>query len=129
MYYCVSTLTHVFILYICIHVIEGTMPLSAKDTIRKFNVKLLEQLPLDNPIFFGMAKAADLFPLGTAADIEAKPTRAEKVTYFLQHVVEPGANDYLPKLLKVMKESKNTSVIKLADELQVAMEQGTQMVM
>ena len=101
------------------------MALSAKDTIKKFTVKLLEQLPLDDPMFFGMAKAADLFPLGTADSIEAKPTRAEKVTYFLKHVVEPGANDYLSKLLKVMQDSKNTSVIKLADELQVTMEQDT----
>ena len=57
-------------------------------------------------MFSGEARKADLFPLGTAASIEAKPTRVEKVAYFLQHVVEPGADDYLPKLLKVMKDSK-----------------------
>ena len=103
----------------------GTMSLSAKDIIKKFNVKLLEQLPLDDPIFFGMAKAADLFPLGTADSIAAECTRAKKVTYFLQHVVEPEADDYLPKLLKVMKDSKIAGLKKLANELQVAMEQGT----
>lgn len=105
--------------------IEGTVAPLAKEIIRKFNVKLLEQLPLDNPIFFGLAKKADLFPLGVADSITAKSTRAEKVAYLLQHVIEPGADDYLPKLLKVMKESKNDSVIKLANDIQAEMEPGT----
>ena len=65
-----------------------------------------------------MAKTADLFPLGTAASIEAKPTRAEKVAYFLEHIVEPGADDYLPKLLTIMKDSKIDNVVKLAGKIE-----------
>ena len=100
------------------------MAMSAKDVIKKFNVKLLQQLPLDDDIFFGMAKEANLFPGGNAESIAAQPTRAKKVSHFVQHVVEPGADVYLPKLLKVMKESDNDNVNDLADEIQAVMEPG-----
>ena len=103
--------------------VEGNI-ISAKDAIKKFNTELLEELPLDNPMFSGEAKKADLFPPGTAASIAAMLTRAEKVAYFLQHVVEPGADDYLPKLLKVMKDSKVDNVVKLADKIQARTDPG-----
>ena len=83
-------------------------------------MELLQHLPLENDIFFAMAKQADLLPLDTGDSIAAEPTRAKKVSYFLQHVVEPGAEQYLPKLLKVMKESKFANVVKLADDIQAA---------
>ena len=92
--------------------------MSAKDAIKQFNVELLRQLPLENDIFFGMAKRAGLFPLDTGDSIAAEPTRAKKVAFLLQHVVEPGAEEYLPKLLNVMKESKVANVIRLADDIQ-----------
>ena len=92
--------------------------MSAKDAIKHFNVELLRQLPLENDIFFGMARCAGLFPLDTGDSIAAEPTRAKKVAFLLQHVVEPGAEEYLPKLLNVMKESKVANVIRLADDIQ-----------
>ena len=94
--------------------------MSAKDAIKHFNVELLCHLPLENELFFAMANRANLFPLGTGASIAAKPTRAEKVAYFLQHVIEPGAEEYLPTLLKVMKESKVANTVGLADDIQAA---------
>ena len=94
--------------------------LSPSEAIKQFNVELLRQLPLESDIFFAMAKQADLFPLDIGDSIAAEPTRAKKVSYFLQHVVEPGAEQYLPKLLKVMKESKVAKVVKLADDIQTA---------
>ena len=106
------------------HYIERSMAISAKDAIKKFNVKLLQKLPLDEEIFFGMAKTANLFPGGNAESIAAEPTRAKKVAYFLQHVVEPGGNLYLPKLLEVMKEFDDDNVNDLADEIQGVMEPG-----
>ena len=92
--------------------------MSAKDAIKQFNVELLLQLPLENDIFFAMARRAGLFPLDTGDSIAAEPTRAKKVAFLLQHVVEPGAEEYLPKLLNVMKESKVANVIRLADDIQ-----------
>ena len=103
-----------------ISAVGGKVTLSPNEAIKQFNVELLRQLPLENEIFFAMANKADLFPLNTRSFIAAKPTREEKVSYFLQHVVEPGAEQYLPKLLKVMKESKVVNVVKLADDIQVA---------
>ena len=108
-----------------ISAVGGKVTLSPNEAIKQFNVELLCQLPLENNIFFAMAKQADLFPLNTGNSIAAKFTRAEKVSYFLQHVVKPGAEQYLPKLLKVMKESEFANVVKLADDIQAATRIGT----
>ena len=94
--------------------------MTAREAIIHFNVELLQQLPLENNIFFAMAKQVALFPLDTSDSIAAMSTRAQKVNYFLQHVVEPGAEEYLPKLLKVMKESGFANVVRLADDIQAA---------
>ena len=67
-----------------------------------------------------MAKQVGLFPLDTSDSIAAMSTRSQKVKYLLQHVVEPGAEEYLPKLLKVMKESGFANVVRLADDIQAA---------
>ena len=100
------------------------MAISPKDAIRKFKVELLQELPLDDPIFFAMVERADLFPMDTGNIIRAEKSRAHKVDYFLQQVVEPGAEDYLPRLLQLMKESKVANVEKLADDIQAAVAPG-----
>ena len=100
------------------------MALSAEEAIKKFKVKLLQELPLDDPIFFAMAEGADLFPVGTKGSIRVEKSRAHKVDYFLYHVIEPGPDEYLPKLLKVMRDSKVDNVVKLADEIQAALQPG-----
>jgi len=87
-------------------------------------VKLVTKLPLDDAIFFGMVKGANLFPLDSGGNIAAQPTRAKKVSYFLQHVVEPGVEERLPKLLEVMKNSEDGDVIKLANDIHAAINPG-----
>ena len=106
------------------HYIERSMALSAKDIIKKFNVKLLQKLPLDEEIFFGMEKNSESASWGNAENIAAEPTRAKKVAYFLQHVAEPAADLYLPKLLEVMKDFDDDNVNVLGDELQGVIEPG-----
>ena len=101
------------------------MAISAKDAIRKFKVELLQELPLEDPIFFALAERAGLFPSNTGNNIREEKTRAHKVDYFLQHVVEPGAEEYLPKLIKVMKESEFENVKKLTDDIQALLSTGT----
>ena len=108
-------------MYVCV---IGKFRMSARDAITKFNVKLHRQLPLENDIFLAMGKQAGLFPLDTVDSIAAKPTRIKKVSYFLLTVVEPGAEEYLPKLLKVMKKSGFAYVVRLADDIQAAMGLG-----
>ena len=98
----------------------GKVTLSPNEAIKQFNEELVRQLPLESDVFFAKAKKADLFPLDTGDFIAAKSTRPKKVSCLLQHVVEPGAEHYLPKLLKVMKESEFVNVVKLADDIQAA---------
>ena len=100
------------------------MAISAKDAIKKYKVKLLRELPLDETLFFAMAEEADLFPLSTGSNIKAEKTRADKVAYFLQHVIEPAADTYLPRLLEVMKHSEVANVEKLAGDIEALLEPG-----
>ena len=101
------------------------MAISAKEAVKKFKVELLQELPLDDPIFFAMVEGADLFPVSTKDSIRAEKSRTHKVDYFLYHVIECGPNEYFPKLLKVMKESKVENVVKLADEIEAALQPGS----
>ena len=98
--------------------------MSASDVIKLFNVELVYQLPLEDYTFLAMAKHANLFPLDVGESIAAERSRARKVSYFLRHVVEPGAEEYLPKLLKVMKDSNVVNVVRLANDIQATIDQG-----
>ena len=98
--------------------------LSAKNAFARFNIRLLVQLPLESDIFFAMVKQACLFPRDAADRIAELSTRHEKVSYFLQHVIEPEADVYLPKLLKVMEKSEDLNVVRLADEIKATLESG-----
>ena len=98
--------------------------MSASDVIKLFSVELVCQLPLEDDTFFAMAKHAKLFPPGVGESIAAERSRARKVSYLLQYVVEPGAENYLPKLLKVMKDSKVVNVVRLANDMQATRDQG-----
>ena len=95
------------------------MSISASHALRDYNVDLLTHLPLEDEIFYAMAQRADLFPLDTGDNIKAKDTRAKKVSYFLD-VIKPGADIYLPKLLKIMKESDVADVVQLAEKITAA---------
>ena len=96
------------------------MAISAKQAIKNYYVQLINEVPLENTQFYGLANQADLFPLGSGADVQAKATRAEKVAYLLNSIVEPGADYYLPILLQVMRNSKMQNLVKLANEIQAA---------
>ena len=49
-----------------------------EQAIIKYDVELMRKLPLDDVIFFGMAKKARLFPLNTGDHIRAQPTEQKK---------------------------------------------------
>lgn len=87
-------------------------------------MELAKQLPLESEVFFAMVKQAGLFPLDAGEYVNTKPTRATKVNYFIQHVLESAADLYLPKLLKVMKDSEVVNVVGLANKIQAALEPG-----
>ena len=100
------------------------MALSAKEAIQKFKVELLQELPLEDPVFFAKIDRAGLFPNGIGRSIKAEKTRPLKVDYFMDTVVEPGADEYLPILLQVMNDSTFASVKKLANEIQAVIKPG-----
>ena len=97
------------------------MTLSASEAIKTFYVRLIQEVPLDNTVFFAMAKSAGLFPLDTEDCVMAQETNTKKVTYLLRHVVERGPDQYLPLLLQVMKDSGVSNVVKLANEIEISM--------
>ena len=101
------------------------MGISAKEAIRKFKVDLLQKLPLEDPVFFAKVDIAGLFPSDTGRSIKAEKTRSHKVDYFIDNVIEPGADEYLPKLLEVMKDSTFANVEILASQILAAMKAGT----
>ena len=81
-------------------------------------------MPLEDEVFFDRAKQADLFPLNIVDSIAKMDSRRIRVTYFLKHVVEPRPEEYLHKLLKMMKQSKFADAEKLAGEILAAVERG-----
>ena len=101
---------------------------SPEEAVREFNVELVKHLPLENQTFFAMVNQAKLFPLNTGNDIQATPTRAGKVAYFIQHILTPGAKEHLPILLDVMKRSGTPDVVTLADNIQSYMRSGLSIV-
>ena len=96
------------------------MAMSASEAIKTFNVRLIQEVPLDNTMFFAMAKSAGLFPLDTEDCIMAQDTNTKKVTYLLRHVVKRGPDHYLPVLLQVMKDSGVSNVVELANDIEAA---------
>ena len=100
------------------------MGISAKEALRQFKMELLLELPLEDPVFFAKVDRAGLFPSDTGRSIKAEKTRSFKVDYFIDYVVEPGADEYLPKLLEVMKDSTFANVERLAHQILAVMEAG-----
>ena len=95
------------------------MSISASQALKDYNVDLLKNLPLENAVFLAMVDRAGLLPLDGVDSVKAKSTRAEKVSHLLD-VIKAGADTYLPKLLKVMKDSGVDNVVQLANKIAAA---------
>ena len=97
---------------------------STKEVLQCHKVQLLEILPLESEIFLGRLEEAKLLPQGSGASIRSKSTRDKRTSYFLQHVIEPAADIYLPILLTVMEQSDNLAVSRLANEIKEKLNLG-----
>ena len=93
--------------------------------IKQFREELLGILPLDDKIFFAMLGGADLLPLGSGDMVNHYSTRAEKVAFYLDKVIKPGAETYLPLLLKVMKDCDHLAVTGLAEKIEAMIRSGS----
>ena len=112
-------------LYVRTYLTEGNMDAtSATNVLQLFNVKLLQQLPLDDPMFFRQVEQANLLPLNTGDQIRALTTKAHKVDYFLQHVIETAPEVYLPRLLDVMETCNDVGIKELVKNMRMAIKQG-----
>ena len=101
---------------------------SAEDILKHHKVELLTILPLEDEIFLAKLGEANLLPRGSGASIQAKNTRAEKVSYFLLHVVEPAPELYLKLLIGVMEKSDDLAVNKLANDMKGNLKSGIRIV-
>lgn len=81
---------------------------------RKYEMALpnfLRVLPMDDAMFLAELIAGKMFPGDTKDKVKAKPTKAQKVTEFLNQCIEPSfsddgnSNDALDKLLTIMEGS------------------------
>ena len=91
-----------------------------KDVVISFYCELIEILPLEDKKFFAKLYQKNLLPLGSGGVIEELKTRQDKVTYFLNSIVIPSPETFLPKLLEVMdtKECDNLAVNSLAKKIE-----------
>jgi len=83
----------------------------AKDTLTHFKLDLLENLPLESYRFLAKLEAAKLLPDNTSSMIQAKATREEKVSYFLENIVSAVPDIYLPILIDIMEKEDDNIVL------------------
>ena len=95
-----------------------------KRILKKFYVELHDKLPLENARFCALLFANDLLPDGNLETINEIQTRARKVTHFMSHIVLPGAQIHLPKLVEVMKLCDDLVVRDFAERIKTAMGSG-----
>jgi len=78
------------------------------EALKQFNLKLLNSLPMKDPVFLAGLNEKDLFSGDHKAKVKAKPTAIEAADYFLDNVIERdlinGNNDSFLKLFSVMEE-------------------------
>ena len=84
--------------------------------IKHFYGDLVSKLPMDDAKFRALLVSADLFPGDLKQAVQAKPTSADKAEYFIDHGINNDAEDFV-KLVDVMTNSGNNSLIKLAAEI------------
>ena len=87
----------------------------------QYNDKLVMVLPMDDPVFIARLTKHKLLPSDTNSQLKALPTRADKASYFLNHVIKPALDiddsSSFDKLLFVMEQCGFDHVEKLAHEI------------
>ena len=84
--------------------------------IKRFYGDLVSKLPMDDAKFRALLFSADLFPGDLKQAIQAQPTSADKAEYFIDHGINNEAENFV-KLVDVMTNSGNNSLVKLAAEI------------
>jgi len=87
----------------------------------KYTEKLIKCLPMNDVCFIAKLSNHKLLPGDTKDQLKAKPTPAEKASYFLDNVIKPALDiddtSSFDSLLSVMEHCGYTHVEKLAREI------------
>ena len=93
------------------------------EVIKKFYVDLMKYLPMDQPLFRAELTAVDLLPGSLKSIILSKPTREEKVEYFLDNGINNDAESF-SKLIRIMLKSEHDQLKILATKIQSCIKTG-----
>ena len=94
--------------------------MSTSKVFKDFYSKLVETLPMKDALFIAKLYSCDLLPDDIKEHVHSVslPTKADKATYFLDHVIKPsvttGVGNSFDQLLNVMENSEHQGVKELA---------------
>jgi len=93
-----------------------------KEVFIQFYPKLVAVLPMSDALFMAKLYSQDLLPGDSKAQIEAKPTTAERASCFLDTVIERGfvddnTNPTFYSLLSIMQENDDPLLRSLAETI------------
>ena len=95
----------------------------------------MTSLPMDDALFLELLRKHDLFPGNLQEQVQAKITKAEKTTWFLDHAIEPAlvvdVIKPLHKLLTVMSDDeyvKSDLLKDLAAKIQQQLDKETSLI-
>ena len=97
--------------------------ISAAKARKRFGGKLLK-LKMNDQQFVEALNAADFFAGNTRAQMESRPTEADKASYFLTNVIDRNVDKYFVKLLNVMEKfdkDGDAAMYDLSQEIKKAM--------
>ena len=91
--------------------------MSTSEVFKKFYVQLVKKLPINDTLFTAELFANDLLPGDHKEHVESLPTKSDKASYFLDHVIKPSVTSddgsSFDKLLNVMEDSDHQGVKEL----------------
>ena len=88
----------------------------AEDIIRKYYVDLIKLLPMNDVIFIAELYSAGLLPGDLKAEVQSKPTTADKADHFLQYGIKNDTESF-SKLLAIMEHHDSDHLRKLTDKI------------
>jgi len=103
----------------------------AEEVFQFFYVQLVKKLPMDDATFTAKLFSRGLLPGDCKDQVKSKATRADKATYFLDHVIKPSLEDTFVtfnKLLKVMEDSEYDDMKELVKLITIRLMKGTETV-
>ena len=99
--------------------------MSSSEVFRRFYVKLVTMLPMNDPLFVAKLFACGLLPGNLEQDIKAEKTPVDKATLFLGHRIKTDISvddsTNFNKLLNVMEDSDYDNLKMLAEEIKTAL--------